>query len=114
MLFGVEKAQEEAVMERAAVLTEGVELTGNRLEKELVRFPEHMQLINARYKNEGLILRFKDLAGKEALRRIGVKGCNITPIDLKNTPSGEGCSEKLEFHVKPYGIYSFQITKDSL
>lgn len=114
MLFGVEKAQEEAVMERAAVLTEGVELTGNRLEKELVRFPEHMQLINARYKNEGLILRFKDLAGKEALRRIGVKGCNITPIDLKNTPSGEGCSEKLEFYVKPYGIYSFQITKGSL
>jgi alpha-mannosidase len=114
MLFGIEKAQEEAVMERAAILTEGVELTGNILAKDLVRFPEHMQLINVRYKNEGLILRFKELAGKEALRRIYAKGYNITPIDLKNTVPGEGCSENLEFHVKPYGIYSFQITKRSM
>jgi hypothetical protein len=111
VLFGLEKGQEESVMERVAALKEGVELTGNKLEKDFARLPEHMQLINVRYKNEGLIMRFKDLAGKEAIRKIWIKDCNITPIDLKNIASGDSCSERLEFHVKPYGVYSFRIAK---
>jgi hypothetical protein len=113
ILFGIEKSQEEIVMERAAVLCEGVELTRTTLENDLIELPEHMQLINARYNNGGLILRFKDLAGKEAQRRICVKNYDIMPIDLNNIAKGMCCSECFEFGVKPYGVYSFQLTKQS-
>lgn len=111
ILFGFHKGEEEAVMERAAVLKEGAELTQNIFEKSFTEFPEHMQLINARYKDEDLILRFKDLTGKEALRKIWIKNCDITLIDLKNMELGQSCSDQLSFEVKPYGIYSFRITK---
>jgi hypothetical protein len=113
ILFGIEKSQEEIVMERAAVLCEGVELTGTKLEKDLTELPEHMQLINARNKNGGLVLRFKDLAGKEAQRRICVKDYDIMPVDLNNIAIGMSCSECFEFSVKPYGVYSFQLTKQT-
>jgi hypothetical protein len=111
VLVGIHKNQEEIVMERAAALKEGVELTRNELEQGGVRFPEHMQLINARFHKEGLVLRFKDLAGKNALRRIVARNYNIMPIDLNNQGCGQSSGESLDFDVKPYGIYSFQFTK---
>jgi hypothetical protein len=111
ILFGIEKSQEEVVMERVAVLCEGVEFTGTKLEKDLTELPEHMQLINTRSNNGGLILRFRDLAGKETRRRICVKDYNIVQVDLNNMEIGMSNRECLEFSVKPYGVYSFQLTK---
>ncbi len=113
VLFGIDRCQEEYLMERVAVLSEGVEVTGVRLEEEITGFPEHMQLINAKYNSEGLIVRFKDLAGTAAYRSIHINNHNITPIDLNNVTLGESCSEVYDFNVSPYGIYSFLITKQS-
>jgi hypothetical protein len=111
VLFGFEKAQEALVMERAVALQEGIEITRNRLEKEIAKFPEHMQLINARIVDHGLILRFKDVLGVTACRKLQVENYTIIPIDLHNNPNGVITSEEHDFMVKPYGVYSFLLTK---
>jgi hypothetical protein len=111
VLFGFEKAQEDLVMERAVALQEGIEITRNRLDKEIAKFPEHMQLINARIVNNGLIIRFKDVLGEIACRKLQVENFTITPIDLHNKPSGESVFQEYDFMVKPYGVYSFLLSK---
>jgi alpha-mannosidase len=110
-LFGFEADQEASVMERAATLAEGIELTSNHLVKEIGKFPEHMQLINARQEEEGFIVRFKDLSGTEAQRTLQIKGFVITPVDFHNRVTGDSSVEKYNFQVKSYGIYSFLITR---
>jgi len=111
VLFGFNNEQESSVMERAAMLKEGVELTRNNLRKEFGKFPEHMQLINARNEKAGMVLRFKDLSGEDTWRKIKVKDYSITPIDLSNIAIGKSSEEEQEFQIKPYGIYSFLISK---
>jgi len=111
VLFGFKKEQEDAVMERAAALKEGIELTSNQLEKEFGKFPEHMQLINSRKHKDGMVLRFKDLSGETARRIIQISNYIITPVDLNNITNGESAKEELDFEAKPYGIYSFLLSK---
>ena len=111
VLFGFKKDQETSIMERAAALKEGIELTGNKLVKEFGKFPEHMQLINARKEHNGIVLRFRDLAGENARRKIQVNNYSITPVDLNNIVTGESTKEGYDFEVKPYGIYSFLLSK---
>ncbi len=110
VLFGFEKEYEKSILERATILKEGVELTGNRLKKGISKFPKHMQLINVRNVNSGMILRFRDLFGEKALRSIQINDYNITPVNLHNMVKGEKLQGKYEFVVNPYGIYSFLIS----
>ena len=70
-----------------------------------------MQLINVRKFNQGLVLRFKDLMGEIALRKLRIKGYLITPIDLNNEKMKEGARDEITFQVHPYGIYSFLVQK---
>lgn len=114
ILFGFEQTEAANVMERAAQLRQGVEITHNTLEKEFGSFPEHMQLINMRKENGGIILRFRDLSGKDSSRRLKVNGYNITPINLRNIATEKSYHEDYSFMARPYGIYSFLVTKDSL
>jgi len=114
ILFGFEADKAANVMERAAELRMGVETTYNKLEKDFGIFPEHMQLINVRKAKDGIILRFRDLSGENATRRLKVNGCYITPINLRNIAVDKSCFEECEFNVQPYGIYSFLASKDSL
>ncbi len=110
ILFGFDKDESPSVQERAAVLMEGVEPTCNRLERDLCTFPAHMQLINARQEETGLILRFRDLSGEAASRQLEAKGQAITSIDHNNRVTGNSAKELLTFDVRPYGIHSFLLT----
>jgi hypothetical protein len=114
VLFGYNKEQEPYNLEKAAMLKEGVELTGSCLEKEFGEFPEHMQLISARKENDNFIVRFKDLLGEDVWRKFHVKGYSITPVDLNNTVNGIISLNDHAFHVKPYGIYSFLLSKKDI
>jgi len=111
ILFGYEADQESNIMERAAQLVEGVELTHHQLEKEFGCFPEQMQLINARQTNNGLVIRLKHLSGTECQRTLCLKGQTITPVDLHNRIIGEVSDEEYKFLAKPYGIHSFLLTR---
>jgi hypothetical protein len=111
VLFGYDKEQEVLNLEKAVMIKEGIELTGNQLTKEFGIFPEHMQLINARVEDGNIILRFKDLLGEEAWRKFHINNYSITPIDLMNRVDGIISLDEHAFHVKPYGIYSFLLTK---
>ncbi|MDF2538411.1 MAG: hypothetical protein K0S76_1432 [Herbinix sp.] len=111
ILYGYDKADQATVTERAAALKEGIEITHNHLAKEIGKFPEHMQLVNARKEGMGIVLRFKDLAGAVAFRKLRVEGYSITPVDFHNQTVGKSVPTELEFAVKPFGIYSFLITK---
>lgn len=111
VLFGYSKEQEVLNLEKAVMIKEGIELTGNQLTKEFGAFPEHMQLINARVEEGNIILRFKDLLGEEACRKFHINNYSITPIDLINRVNGIISLDEHVFHVRPYGIYSFLLTK---
>jgi len=111
ILFGYEKSESRSLHEKAAMLQEGIEITGNHLENDASKLPEHMQLINVRKTEDGLVLRFKDLLGEEAIRKLQVPGYHITSIDLHNRKIDKDTLDEIEFPVKPYGIYSFLISK---
>jgi alpha-mannosidase len=111
VLFGFSKEEEALNLEKAAMLKEGAELTGNILTEDICKFPEHMQLMNTRKEKNGIILRFKDLLGEESLRKIAVENYSITPCDLNNRAEGESAQGEYTFTVKPYGIYSFVLSK---
>ena len=111
VLFGYDKEESHILLERAAQLQGGIEITGNCFEKQDETLPEHMQLINVRKFNQGLVLRFKDLMGEIALRKLRIKGYLITPIDLNNEKMKEGARDEITFQVHPYGIYSFLVQK---
>ncbi len=111
VLFGFNRGEEACNLERAAMLMQGVEITGNTFVKDNVRLPEHMQLINARKEKDGIVLRFKDLLGKEALRKLYTEGYSISPVDLYNRITGESNQNEYTFPVKPYGIYSFFLSR---
>lgn len=112
MLFGFDKNEAANVMERAAQLRQGVEITHNKLEKDFGSFPEHMQLINTRKEKDGIILRFRDLSGKDSSRSIKINDHYITPIDLRNNVVEKSYHEECCFRAQPYGIYSFIVTKN--
>ncbi|MDF2543669.1 MAG: hypothetical protein K0S47_3387 [Herbinix sp.] len=111
ILFGFEEKQKDTLMERSVMLQEGVEVTGNCLSKSVVTFPEHMQLMNARKTEHGIVLRFRDLLGKEALRKLQVDGYQITPVNLHNIKIAESTKNSYEFQVNAHGIYSFLLSK---
>jgi hypothetical protein len=111
VLFGYHKEQEALNLERASMLKEGLEFTGNQLGKEFGVFPEHMQLISARAENDNIILRFKDLLGEDVWRKFHVNDYSITPVDFNNRINGIISLDEHAFHVKPYGIYSFLLSK---
>lgn len=112
VLFGYHEDEEASLLEKAAMLKEGVELTGNELVKDFGELPEHMQLMNVRRSDGKMILRFRELSGKSAPRVLKLKDHTITQADLNNKPVGKSVREEYEFTVKPYGIYSFLVTKD--
>lgn len=111
VLFGFSREEEALNLEKAARIKEGVELTGNTLEKDSLTLPEHMQLINARKEKEGIVIRLKNLLGEEHEGKLAVKDYTITPVDLYNRAAGESKEQEYRFPVKPYGIYSFLLVK---
>lgn len=111
VLFGYDKSESRHLHEKVAMLQEGIEITANQLEKDSSKLPEHMQLINVRKTEDGLVLRFKDLLGEKAIRKLEVPAYNITPIDLHNRRIDKASVDEVEFSVGPYGIYSFLISK---
>jgi hypothetical protein len=111
VLFGFDKSEEVSIMERAAALQEGIEITNNTLDKDFGTFPEHMQLINTRIEGENLILRFRELLGENSLRKLRVNNYKITPVNLNNKIIGEGTIHEHEFPVNAYGIYSFVLSE---
>ncbi|MGB8455135.1 MAG: DUF5054 domain-containing protein [Anaerocolumna sp.] len=111
VLFGFNREEEAKNLEIAARLKESAELTENSLTEEICRFPEHMQLINARKVKKGIIVRFKDLRGEESLRKLVIGDYSITPVDLNNMAEGESAQGETTFKVRPYGIYSFLLSK---
>lgn len=112
VLFGYDRDEEASLLEKSAILKEGVELTGQKLEKELGQFPEHMQLINVRRTDGEMILKFRELTGKGGPRILKLKGHTITSADLNNRPDGKSVKEEYEFTAKPYGIHSFLVSKN--
>jgi hypothetical protein len=112
ILFGFDRDQEKSNMERAAMLREGAEFTGVDLGKEFGKLPEHMQMINARILDGNIIVRFKDLFGEDAIRKLQINNYRITPIDLDNRVNGASSLDEHAFPVKPYGIYSFLLSKE--
>ncbi len=110
VLFGFKKDEGGFNLERASMLKAGAELTSNTLMKDNCRLPEHMQLINARKEQEGIILRFKDLRGEASLRKLVIENHTITPVDIYNRTAGESKQNEYDFPIKPYGIYSFLLT----
>ena len=111
ILYGYKQEQEIVNLERSTMLQEGIELTGGTLNKDFIRLPRQMQLINVREITEGLIIRFKELSGRSDSRSLRIDGYSITPVDLNNMVQGEDTPEMLEFEVKPYAIYSFLLKK---
>ncbi|NLK28494.1 MAG: hypothetical protein GX306_09170 [Clostridiales bacterium] len=111
VLFGYEKAENHTLLEKAAQLQEGIEVTGHHFESRMEVLPEHMQLINVRKISNGIVLRFKDLAGENALRKLQIKGYSITPINLMNEKIGEEVRDEIAFQTNPYGICSFLLHK---
>ena len=111
ILFGYEKSMSSSLNEKAAMLQEGIEITGNHLENSDNKLPRHMQLINVRETEDGTVLRFKDLLGQQAIRKFEAPGFNITSIDLHNRKIDKGTVDEIEFPVRPYGIYSFLISR---
>ncbi len=111
ILFGYEAIHEDEVPERSAMLKEGIELTGNRLTEECVRFPEHMQLINVRETKDGMIVRMKELSGRPGVGTLRVDGFGIEPVDLMNRTAGKITEGVCDFETRPYGIYSFRLFK---
>lgn len=110
-LFGYGQDQRSQLLSRAACLKQGVELTRKDFQKRVADYPEHMQLINVRHAEGGLVLRFTELLGQADVRRLRVTGHTITPVDLHGNRVGSTCENEIEFSVKPYGIYSFLIQK---
>ncbi|MDF2484546.1 MAG: hypothetical protein K0R46_714 [Herbinix sp.] len=111
ILYGYRQEQETDNLERAVMLQEGIELTGCSLNKDCIKLPEHMQLINVREGKDGLIIRLKELSGRTETRKLRIDGYTIVPVDLNNVVQGEGIQETFEFDAKPYGIYSFLLKK---
>ncbi len=114
VLFGYDKNQEAFNTEKAAMLKEDIEVTANGLSKHSFVPPEHMQLINVRNEKEGIILRFRELLGKECSRKLTSENYTITPVDLYNRAAGESKITEYNFWVSPYAVYSFLLTKSSV
>lgn len=111
ILYGYRKVRETDNMERAAMLKEGVELTGTVLSGAGISLPEHMQLINVRESGDGVIIRLRELTGVAEIRSLWVDGFLITPVDLNNSVIGEVMPDRFVFNAKPHGIHSFLLRR---
>ncbi|MCK9524858.1 MAG: hypothetical protein M0R49_02910 [Limnochordia bacterium] len=113
-LFGYRQEQQAHLLSRASTLKQGIQLTTSRFTEHVADYPEYMQLINVRDREGSLVLRFADLLGQADVRKLRVLGHTLTPVDLHNNPVGLTRDDEIEFPVKPYGIYSFLLQKQSI
>lgn len=110
-LSGMERRDETDLAQKLDTMPELVRVTKNRFEKPAVILPEQMRLIGIDPDRDGMRVQLADLSGETAVRKLVVKGCRITPVDLYGRPQGETAEEQCSFEAAACGVQNFLLEK---
>lgn len=111
VLWGYDAKDADGLLERSVQLGEGIQRTSCEAKKLNLTLPCHMQLLNIKQGEDGMILVTRDLRGEEAEGTVCMPGYYITETDYYGRQTGELKRDSLTFVKKKYGLHIFKVEK---
>lgn len=108
VLWGYDAQEANGLLERSVKLAEEMQSIPRKEGKLEWSLPNHMQLLNVKREEDGMLLITRNLRGEEEKENIQIPGYEIFETDYYGRQKGEIKKDSLTFLMKKYGLHLFK------